>query len=364
MATFVNTPDYQHGTQAVTGILVTNLGTPDAPTVSAVRRYLAEFLSDPRVVEFPRLPWMVILHGIILNTRPHHSAKAYAKIWTDDGSPLLAITKRQVAALQTLLQERLNGPIRVEPAMRYGNPCIASALQKLRQANIRRLLILPLYPQYSASTTASTFDAVANVLKQWRWLPQLRMVMDYHEDEGWLETVTQSIRDHWQQHGRKQKLIFSFHGLPKRFLLNGDPYYCQCHTSARRIAEKLALNSNDWQLVFQSRFGREEWLKPYCDQTLKEWGERGIKSVDIVCPGFSADCLETMEEVAIQNHDIFLSAGGKQYSYIPALNDSPNHMNALVNLIEQNLGGWDLCGNSAEELKQARTRALAYGAKQ
>jgi len=364
MAEFVNTPDYQHGTQAVTGVLVTNLGTPDAPTTGAVRRYLAEFLSDPRVVEFPRLLWMIILHGVILNIRPRRSAEAYAKVWMDDGSPLLAISERQAIALRTSLEERLDGPVKVELAMRYGNPSIASGLEKLRQANVRRLLVLPLYPQYSASTAASTFDAVADVLKQWRWLPQLRMVMEYHKDEGWLEAVAQSIRDHWQEHGRKQKLMFSFHGLPRRFLLNGDPYYCQCHASARLIAEKLELAEDDWKLVFQSRFGREEWLQPYCDKTLEELGKQGIESVDMVCPGFSADCLETVEEVAMQNRDIFLSAGGKQYSYIPALNDRPGHISALAGLIERNLAGWDLCGDSAGELDKARTRALACGAKQ
>jgi ferrochelatase len=248
--------------------------------------------------------------------------------------------------------------------MRYGSPSISQALENLRQANVRRLLILPLYPQYSGSTSASTFDAVADVLKTWRWLPQLRMIMEYHQHDAWLEAVAQSIRDHWQEHGRKQKLMMSFHGLPKRFLLNGDPYHCQCHASARIIAEKLELGDDDWQVVFQSRFGREEWLKPYCDHTLEEWGQQGIESVDMICPGFSADCLETLEEVAMENRDIFLSAGGKQYSYIPALNDRPDHVEALADLIQGNLSGWNLQPDTDEERDAVRERALACGAEQ
>lgn len=362
MAEFVNTPDYQHGTPPVTGILLTNLGTPDAPTRGALRRYLAEFLSDPRVVEFPRLLWMLILHGIILNIRPGRSAKAYAKVWTDEGSPLLAIAQKQAAAIEAVLQDQLDGPVKVELAMRYGNPSIADAMENLRQANCTRLLVLPLYPQYSASTTASTFDAVADVLKKWRWIPQLRMVMDYHQHKPWIKSAAQSIRDHWKANGRSQKLMMSFHGLPKRFLLNGDPYHCQCHASARLIAEELQLADEQWQVVFQSRFGREEWLKPYCDHTLEELGSSGVESVDMVCPGFSADCLETLEEVAMENRDIFLSAGGKQYSYIPALNDRADHIAALAELILANLSGWNTKAISATELESSRERAIACGA--
>lgn len=364
MGGFVNTPDYAHGTQPTTGILITNLGTPDAPTPKALRQYLAEFLSDPRVVEFPRLLWKLILHGVILNIRPRRSAHAYQTVWSDEGSPLLAISQKQAAALQAELDNRLDGTVKVELAMRYGNPSIPDALERLRQANVRQLLILPLYPQYSASTNASTFDAVADVLKKWRWLPQIRMIMDYHQDEQWTDAVAQSIREHWQANGRNQKLMMSFHGLPKRFLLNGDPYHCQCHASARLIAEKLELSEDEWQLVFQSRFGREEWLKPYCDHTLEEWGKNGIESVDMVCPGFSADCLETLEEVALQNRDIFLQAGGKDYTYIPALNDRADHIAALASLIERNLSGWDISGPSTETMAASRQRALACGATQ
>lgn len=366
MAHYVNNPDYKHGTPAVTGVLLTNLGTPDAPTTSAVRRYLKEFLSDPRVAEMPRLIWFFILNGIILNTRPPRSARSYQKVWMDEGSPLLVYSKKQAAAVEALLQEKHGNTVKVVLGMRYGNPSIASALETLRQANVARLLVLPLYPQYSASTAASTFDAVSDVLKQWRWLPDFRMIMDYHQDEGWIDAVAQSIRDYWAKHGHGQKLMMSFHGLPKRFLLNGDPYHCQCHASARLIAEKLGLTEDAWQLVFQSRFGREEWLKPYCDHALEEWGKNGVESVDIVCPGFSADCLETLEEIAMQNRDIFLNAGGKRYAYIPALNDQPQHIDALVNIIERNSGGWPSTkagkSESVQRQEDARQRAMAMGA--
>lgn len=364
MAKFVNTPDYQHGTQPKIGILLTNLGTPDAPNRGALRRYLREFLSDPRVVEFPRLLWMFILHGIILIFRPGRSAKAYAKVWTDEGSPLLVIAEKQAAAVRKALESKISGPFQVELAMRYGNPSIVSGLDKLRQGNCDRLLVLPLYPQYSTSTTASTFDAVSDVLKTWRWLPQFRMVMDYHQHDGWVNAVANSIKEHWQEHGRKQKLLMSFHGVPKRFLMNGDPYHCQCHASGRLIAEKLALTEDEYQVVFQSRFGREEWLKPYCDHTLEAMGENGTESVDMVCPGFSADCLETLEEVAMENRAIFLSAGGKQYSYIAALNDRDDHIGALTDLILTNLQGWDLNAVDLNELAASRERALAHGASQ
>jgi len=364
MAHYVNNPDYKHGTPEVTGVLLTNLGTPDAPTTGALRRYLREFLSDPRVVEVPRLIWFVALNLVILVIRPPRSARSYQKVWTDEGSPLLNISKKQAVAVEDALKARVPYPVKVALGMRYGNPSIASALEELRQANCTRLLVLPLYPQYSASTTGSTFDAVADVLKRWRLLPQFRMVMDYHQDEAWLEAVAQSIREHWKKNGRGKKLMMSFHGLPKRYLLNGDPYHCQCHASARLIADRLELGEDEWQLVFQSRFGREEWLKPYCDHTLEEWGGNGIDSVDIVCPGFSADCLETLEEVALQNRDIFLSAGGKNYSYIPALNDRQDHIDALTGIIERNLCRWQDIdpSDTTQRQEDAKQRALAMGA--
>jgi ferrochelatase len=363
MAKYVNTPDYRHGSQAVTGVLLTNLGTPDAPTASALRRYLGQFLADPRVVEVPRLLWMIILHGVILNIRPRRSAHAYQQVWTDEGSPLLSFSRKQAAAIEQALENSNYGPIKVELAMRYGSPSIESALTRLHQANARRLLVLPLYPQYSASTCASTFDAVADVLKSWRWVPQFRMIMDYHRHESWIQAVADSISEHWEQNGHSEKLVMSFHGLPERYLKNGDPYHCQCHASARLVAEKLQIPDDAWQVVFQSRFGREEWLKPYCDETLESLGKSGIKKVDIICPGFSADCLETLEEVAMQNRDIFLAAGGQQYAYIPALNDRADHIQSLVELIEKNLQGWEPDQTDSDR-ELARQRALAMGATQ
>jgi ferrochelatase len=366
MPAFINTTDYKHGSKPATGILLTNLGTPDAPDTSALRRYLAEFLSDPRVVEKPRLLWKMVLHGIILRIRPARSAKLYKKVWTDEGSPLFSIAKKQAQAVETALKKDLSCPVKVELGMRYGNPSITSALDALRKANVQKLLILPLYPQYSATTTASTFDAIADTLKQWRWLPHVRMVMEYHQDDGYIQSLANSIREHWQSQERGKKLLMSFHGIPKRYLLNGDPYHCQCHATARRVAETLELSQDEWQLTFQSRFGPEEWLQPYTDKTLEKWGNDGLESVDVICPGFSADCLETLEEVAMENRDIFQSAGGGRYSYVPALNDRTDHIESLVRIIHTNLAGWpgikDQSGCTDEELAASRKRALEMGA--
>lgn len=368
MFTYQGSEGYAHNTSPSTGILITNLGTPDAPTPAALRRYLGEFLWDPRVVDMPRILWWIILHGIILRIRPARSARSYQKVWTEQGSPLLAISKRQAEALQGVLNAKFSGPLVVALGMRYGNPSIPAALQQLQAANVRRLLVLPLYPQYSASTTASTFDAVANVLKTWRWLPELRMVNHYHDEPTYIDSMAQSIREAWETRSEPERLLFSFHGLPKRFLLLGDPYYCECHKTARLIAERLKLADDRWQLTFQSRFGREEWLQPYTDHTLRSLAEAGIKSVDVVCPGFSADCLETLEEIAMENRDIFLKAGGQNYHYIPALNDRPEHIHMLADLIEQHIKTWpeiDATGNEsalALELEARQHRAQARGA--
>ncbi|MFQ5659326.1 MAG: ferrochelatase [Gammaproteobacteria bacterium] len=331
---------YRHGTAPCTGILITNLGTPEDPSPPTVRRYLAEFLSDARVIELPKPIWWLILHGFILRFRPRRAAAAYRKIWADTGSPLLDIAKKQAAAIQNLLTHRCPGPVQVTLAMRYGNPSIASALEKLRQANARRLLVLPLYPQYSATTTASTFDAVTSVLKNWRWLPELRMVSHYHDDPGHIDALAESIRAHWAQQDRADKLLYSFHGLPKRYFLAGDPYYCECRKTARLVAERLGVDDDSWEVSFQSRFGLQEWLKPYTDRLLIEWAKSGITSVDVICPGFSADCLETLEEINLQNRKRFLAAGGKRFSYIPALNDQPAHITALTDLIIKHCQGW------------------------
>ncbi|MCP4127209.1 MAG: ferrochelatase, partial [Gammaproteobacteria bacterium] len=256
------------------GVLLVNLGTPDAPTTSAVRHYLAEFLSDPRVVEMPRLLWMLILHGVILRTRPARSAAAYRQVWTEQGSPLLKISKEQEQALQQLLEQQLEQPVKVELAMRYGNPSIASGLDKLRQANTRKIIVLPLYPQYSATTTASTFDAISKELQQWRWLPGLEFISHYHDHPAYIKALATSVRDYQQQHGTPEKLLMSFHGIPEDYHAAGDPYPDECRATSQLLADELGLDSEQWAISFQSRMGREEWVKPYTDKLIKEWGQK------------------------------------------------------------------------------------------
>ena len=334
-ARYSGNPEFKYDTPATTGILVTNLGTPDAPTPAALRKYLAEFLSDPRVIETPRLLWWPILHGFILRLRPRRSARAYREVWTEAGSPLLVISEKQCRAIRSALGEDDGAPFRVELGMRYGNPSIRSALEKLRSYNLNKLLILPLYPQYSAATTASTFDAVAAVLKTWRRIPQLRMITSYHDDPGYIDALAESIRDQWVQSGKADKLLFSFHGLPRDYVLAGDPYSDECHATARLVARQLELEDGFWEVSFQSRFGPRAWLQPYTDKLLRKWGKSGIGHVQVICPGFTADCLETLEEIKIQNRDFFLSAGGKKFDYIPALNDQPRHIAALCDLIRE-----------------------------
>jgi len=370
MTKYSGNREYTHGAPPVTGILLNNLGTPDAPTNTALRKYLREFLWDPRVVEMPRWIWWLILNGIVLPFRPRSSARKYQSIWTDEGSPLLVISKRQAKTLQAELRQSFYGPVVVSLGMRYGNPSIESALEKLRAANARRILILPLYPQYSAATTASTFDAVADILKNWRWIPELRMVAHYHDNPGYIDAVAMSIRENWEIRGRSERLLFSFHGMPKRTHLAGDPYFCECQATARLVAEQLQLTDSQWGIAFQSRFGRQEWLKPYCDQTLRAWAKAGVKSVDVACPGFSADCLETLEELDMENRNIFLAAGGERYHYITALNDRPEHIRALTSLILKHTQGWPEAdpgynkSDYSRELEEGRQRALAKGATQ
>lgn len=315
------------------GVLLVNLGTPDAPTTAAVRRYLAEFLSDPRVVEMPRLLWMPILHGIILRTRPARSAAAYRKIWTEQGSPLLTLSREQEQALQQLLNQQMDRPVRVELAMRYGNPSIAAGLERLRQYNARRIIVLPLYPQYSATTTASTLDAVTKELQKWRWLPDLEFISHYPDHPGYIEALANSVQQYWQQHGQAEKLLMSFHGIPQEYADAGDPYPDECHTTARLLAERLELGSDEWAISFQSRLGKKQWLRPYTDDTLKQWAANGVKSVNVICPGFPSDCLETLEEIAVETRDIFITAGGEEYSYIPTLNSSPEHIQVLAEIV-------------------------------
>ena len=345
---------FNHDSTSALGILVVNLGSPDAPTRSAVRRYLAEFLGDPRVVEIPQPIWWLILHGIVLNTRPSKSAHAYQQIWTEGGSPLIVTSQR---VCDQLRQQYDSDQVHIELAMRYGNPSIRDALSRLDTAGINRLLVLPMYPQYSGSTTGTVFDEVASVLKTWRWVPELRMINSYHDHSAYIDTLAHSIREHWVTHERGQQLVISFHGLPKRFLLQGDPYFCQCHKTARLLADKLELVEDEWQIVFQSRFGRAEWLQPYCDQTLQSLPAQGVKRVDVVCPGFSIDCLETLEEQSMRNRDLFLAAGGETLNVIPCLNDSPEHVTLLAGLIADQGAGWNVTGTparSAEITKHIR----------
>jgi len=355
---------FSHRFQPRLGILITNLGTPDSPTSSALRTYLKQFLWDPRVVDYPRLMWWFILQVILL-IRPAKSAQAYQKVWTKEGSPLLSIATKQLQALRASLKHAIKMPHAVELGMRYGNPSIPSALQKLRDANATHILVLPLYPQYSSSTTASTLDAVALAVKSWRYVPEFRFVNSYHDNTGYIDALAASVKEAWKAHRQPDKLLFSFHGTPKRFLTTGDPYYCQCHKTARLVAEKLSLQQDQWQLTFQSIFGREEWLQPYTIETLKQLGREGDKTVDVICPGFSADCLETIEEIDQENREAFIAAGGKDYHYIPALNDRSDHIQALGDIVLNNIQGWDSDWeqDSASEKNQSRLqRAKALGA--
>jgi ferrochelatase len=337
---YKNVPGFEHGTPESLGVLLLNLGTPDAPTASAVRRYLSEFLQDPRVVELPRPIWWLILHGVILRVRPGRSARAYQAVWTDRGSPLLDVATRQAAGLQERLSERYGEVVHVELGMRYGNPSVPEALGRLKAANVRRLLVFPLYPQYSGTTTASVFDAVTDELRTWRWLPELRFINHYHDDPAYIDALCASIRDAWEEHGEPERLLFSFHGIPKRYFMAGDPYHCHCHKTARMVVEELGLPEDRWMVSFQSRVGRDEWLQPYTDETLKLWGSDGVSSVHVVAPGFSADCLETLEEIDVENRSYFLEAGGGEYHYIPCLNDDPAHIDMMVGLVERNAAGW------------------------
>ena len=347
------------------GILIANLGTPDAPTTKALRRYLGQFLADPRVIEVPRILWRIILHGIILRTRPAKSAEAYREVWTEDGSPLLQIAKAQTRGIAERLEKRVGGPIAVELGMRYGNPSIPSALESLRAKGAERLIMLPLYPQYSGSTTASTFDALADTLKRWRWIPELRVINQYCDDDAYIAALAASIREHWDKHGRGEKLLFSFHGTPQRYLLNGDPYHCQCRKTARLVAERLELEPDRWQVTYQSRFGREVWLQPYTDETIKALGADGVKTLDVICPGFSADCLETIEEIGGENTEYFEEAGGEKLSYIPALNDRDDHLDMLTDLIMDHAQGWPETGTRTRGIRDEKAtgqRARELGA--
>jgi ferrochelatase len=352
-------PAYSHGQPAKTAIIYCNLGTPQAPTATALRRYLAEFLSDPRVVEIPRFLWLLILHGIILRVRPAKSAHKYASIWTNEGSPLKVWTDKQSQHLQALFDPQ---HVQVRYAMRYGSPSVAEVLDDLKTQGVNRVLVMPAYPQYSATTTASVFDAVYTWGLRTRYLPEFRFVNHYHDHPGYINALADSIRAHWATHGRAEQLVMSFHGVPERTLKLGDPYHCECHKTARLLAQALQLNKDDYKVCFQSRFGKAKWLEPYTEPTVRELARQGCKSIDIVCPGFVCDCLETLEEIAMEVKAAFMEEGGSEFRYISCLNDNPAWIQGLQDIAMVHLSGWPLSGGSAQEQAASRQAALAMGA--
>ncbi|MEW6019283.1 MAG: ferrochelatase [Pseudomonadota bacterium] len=363
---YLKEPEYTHGQSAKTGILLVNLGTPEAPTKQALRPYLKQFLSDPRVVEIPRAIWWLILNGIILNTRPKKSAEKYASIWTSDGSPLKVHTEKQAKLLKGWLGEKLASPFMVEYAMRYGTPSIPDTLASMKAAGCERILVLPAYPQYAASSTATAFDAAFDWLRQTRNQPALRTVNHYHDHPAYIHALAANIRDQWQMHGRPDVLVMSFHGVPRYTLDKGDPYHCECQKTGRLLAEALGLEAKQYRLTFQSRFGRAEWLQPYTDKTLEALGREGVGSVHVVAPGFTADCLETLEELAMEGRETFLTAGGKDFRYLAALNEHPQWIAALGRIALDNLGGWasEAWDRDADEAgrQASQRRALNLGA--
>ncbi len=356
-------PAYKHGTPEKTGILLINLGTPEAPTAKAVRPYLKQFLGDPRVVEIPRVIWWLILNGIILNVRPKKSAEKYASVWLPEGSALRVYTEKQTVLLKGYLGERTRTPLVVNFAMSYGHPSIPDVLRKLKEQNCQRILIVPMFPQYAASATAPVFDQVFDAMQQIRNQPALRTVKHFHDDAGYIRALAANINDYWTKNGRPEKLVMSFHGVPQYTLDKGDPYHCECHKTGRLLAESLGLSAGQYTVSFQSRFGKAEWIKPYTTATLKELGRLKTRRVDVVCPGFVADCLETLEEIAMEGREDFQHAGGGEYHYIPCLNDNNGWIHALADLVMDNLQGW-LPSTDPVTLEQGRLRALTMGAKQ
>ncbi|HEU4460773.1 MAG TPA: ferrochelatase [Methylibium sp.] len=354
-------PPYRHGDPDRTAVLLINLGTPDAPTAPALRRYLAEFLGDPRVVEIPRALWLPILHGVILNVRPRRSAAKYASIWQPEGSPLAVWTAKQAASLGERFGA-LGQPVLVRHAMRYGNPSVASQLDALKAEGARRILVLPLYPQYAAATTASAFDAVYAWASKVRRLPELRFVNRYPDDPGYIEALAARIEAHWQLHGRPERLVLSFHGVPERTLQLGDPYHCECHKTARLLGERLGIGAGEMLVTFQSRFGKAKWLEPYTEPTLIELARAGIRRVDVACPGFVADCLETLEEIAQEARHAFLQAGGEDFRYIECLNDTPAWIDALARLALAQMQGWPIAPTPLTERQAQAERARQLGA--
>ena len=329
----------ENPTNAV-GVLLINVGTPEEPTPSALRRYLAQFLSDRRVIDYPRWFWLPLLHGVILNVRPRRSANLYKNIWTSEGSPLLVIMEKQASGLQSRLEAATKHPIKIEIGLSYGQPSISVGLDKLQQAGCRHILLFPLYPQYSGTTTAAGLDAAMAKLRRQVELPALHWITSYFHDEYYLQALTKSIRDHWQVNGKPDKLLFSFHGIPERYERNGDPYRQHCHFTASAVAARLDLAEAEWKIGYQSRFGTEPWLQPYTDEILETWAQHDVISVQVVAPGFSADCLETLDEIDREYRHLFEKRNSGQFSYIPALNDRADHLDALAKLAQSAICSW------------------------
>ena len=366
MAYYNPEPKYEHGDQLKVGILLANLGTPDAPTAAALRPYLRQFLSDTRVVGIPRAIWWFILNCIILVIRPKKSAEKYAQVWTKEGSPLLVHAQKQAILLRGFLGQKIKSPFAVELGMSYGNPSMQSAINKLKAQHCDRILVFPLYPQYAASSTASAMDAVFRVLLKTRNQPAIRSIRNYNDHPAYIAALASSVREHWRINGKPSKLVMSFHGVPKVHLTSGDPYHCQCHKTGRLLAEALELSKDEYLIAFQSRFGKQEWLKPYLAGTLENLGKANTKRIDVICPGFSSDCLETLEEIAIEGKHIFQSNGGGEYNYIPALNENEAWIHAITQIALENLQGWVSTEWNTELAKKdsemTKLRAQAMGA--
>lgn len=366
MAGFDREPDYVHGTTAGVAVLLVNLGTPLAPTTTAVRRFLREFLSDPRVVELPRLVWWLILNCVVLAVRPKRSAAKYSRIWSAEGSPLKVHTERQSSMLAGYLKEKVRTPITVKCAMRYGEPSIPDVLARLKADGCDRILVLPLYPQYAASVTATAVDEIGRFLQRTRNIPEMRVIKHFHDHPAYIAALSNQIREYWRVAGHPDKLLMSFHGLPRYTLDHGDPYYCECQKSARLLAESLGMEDGEWQITFQSRFGGSKWLQPYTSTTLCALGKARTRRVDVVCPGFVADCLETLEEIGIEGRETFLEAGGTEFHLLPCLNERADWISALAAITLEHLAGWiDHLPNRSESTSKteaSRRRALSLGA--
>ncbi len=337
---YVSSPDFHRDGAERIGILLVNSGTPDKPEPRAVRRYLARFLSDPRVVELPRAVWLPFLHTVVLPLRPTRSARKYRSIWTDRGSPLLDFSVRLRTELVSTLTQRMLAPLSVELGMLYSEPSVPAALARLRESGAQRILVLPMFPQYCGATTGAVYDQVSAELRRWRWLPELRFIAEYHDDPGYIDALRATVLQHWEVRGRSPHLLISFHGIPEAAFHRGDPYFCKCQKTARLLADELNLRESEWSVTFQSRFGPAGWLKPYTSTVLAELPARGVRDVSVICPGFAVDCLETLEEIEVENREIFMHAGGERYQYIPALNARPEHARCLAELIARHCQGW------------------------